>query len=125
MDIIHSATCMLQKNTYKYLKSEPVLNKTTITSLTQLTPLNKICKNRSECLKEKKIKMWDVILYALMTFFTNISRGLPAAEIIYGTNEYIEYRPGNTNLIISVPHDGFYMPGKLFIYSSIREDFLH
>ena len=106
---------MLQKNTYKYLKSEPVLNKTTITSLTQLTPLNKICKNRSECLKEKKIKMWDVILYALMTFFTNISRGLPAAEIIYGTNEYIEYRPGNTNLIISVPHDGFYMPGKLVI----------
>jgi len=48
-----------------------------------------------------------------MTFFTNISRGLPAAEIIYGTNEYIEYRPGNTNLIISVPHDGFYMPGNI------------
>ena len=41
VDIIHSSTCMLQKNTYKYLKSEPVLNKTTKTSLTLLTPLNR------------------------------------------------------------------------------------
>ena len=47
-----------------------------------------------------------------MTFFTNISKGVPAAEAIYGTNKYVEYHPGNTNLIISVPHDGFYMPGK-------------
>jgi len=57
--------------------------------------------------------MWDMILYALMTFFTNISRGLPAAEVIYGTNKYVEYHTGNTNLIISVPHDGFYMPGNI------------
>ena len=64
--------------------------------------------------------MWDMILYALMTFFTNISRGLPAAEVIYGTNKYVEYHTGNTNLIISVPHDGFYMPGK-YTFSRLHQ----
>ena len=47
-----------------------------------------------------------------MTSFTNFLRGLSDSEVIFGANDYVEYRPGNINLIISVPHDGRRTPGK-------------
>ena len=56
--------------------------------------------------------MLDLIIYALISLFTDLSGCTPSDNVFFGTEKYVEYRPGNTNLIISVPHDGFLKPGN-------------
>jgi len=57
--------------------------------------------------------MLDLIIYALISLFTDLSGCVPSDQVFFGTEKYVEYRPGNTNLIISVPHDGFLKPGNV------------
>ena len=56
--------------------------------------------------------MLDLIIYTLISLFTDLSGCAPSENVFFGTEKYVEYRPGNTNLIISVPHDGFLKPGN-------------
>ena len=56
--------------------------------------------------------MLDLIIYALISLFTDLSGCVRSDQVFFGTGKYVEYRPGNTNLIISVPHDGFLKPGN-------------
>ena len=59
--------------------------------------------------------MFELILYSFL-FFVDYSGCLVTEQndtVFYGTNNFVEYRPGNTNLIISVPHDGFQRPNQL------------
>jgi hypothetical protein len=59
--------------------------------------------------------MLDLILYSLIFFFIDLSGCVLLTSVFNGTNDFVEYRPGNTNLIISVPHDGSLKPGKQYI----------
>jgi len=48
----------------------------------------------------------DIIVWSLLHLLgSSIGEDSPTTE--YGTHKYVEYTPGNINLIISVPHDGF------------------
>ena len=51
------------------------------------------------------------IFLALMTLSQTASSTRPST--IYGWNKYIEYTPGNTNLIIGAPHGGYEKPANL------------
>lgn len=36
-----------------------------------------------------------------------------SGQSIFGTNEYIEFEPGNINILLTVPHNGFLEPSHL------------
>lgn len=52
-------------------------------------------------------------ILALFMIFTIFFNGLDAVEIIRGYRNLTEYYKGNTNLIISVPHNGLVDPSDL------------
>ena len=52
--------------------------------------------------------MLDILVWSLLHLL-----GLCSPLTQYGTHNYVEYTPGNINLIISVPHDGFLHPGSI------------
>jgi len=54
--------------------------------------------------------MLDIVLLGLQLLAECWTIGDGSTDILYGTKQYVEYSPGDTNLIISVPHDGFIHP---------------
>jgi len=60
--------------------------------------------------------MLDLFIYGLLSLLLNHSGGGLAGSddiVLTGTRDFVEYRPGDTNLIISIPHDGFLRPGNI------------
>lgn len=49
----------------------------------------------------------------VVSFIFNLSPAASAQEIIYGTNEYVEYQVGTLPIVISVPHGGSLEPTSI------------
>lgn len=64
--------------------------------------------------KATKLALNKLLIFSILIFATTIARAqFTPGQTAYGTNNYIEYIPGDIPIIISVPHGGYLTPTSI------------